>query len=233
MSSNYYDILWVSKNSSDDEIKKAYRKMAMKYHPDRNKGDKKAEKKFKEVNEAYGTLSDSSKKKQYDTFWSASENPFSWGSYSSSDFQGFEDIFWGFWGDSKTRSGGFNVNIEDLFWWFSWKSWSSDSFWWHSTYRKQESKKQESLDFEKTYEVPIFDLILGCSIEISWVYWKKVKLKIPEWTISWTKFRVKWFWKSDKSKKWNLIVIVKSLMPKNISPVDKQMLQAIRENVGY
>ena len=65
---DYYETLGVNKSSSDDEIKQAYRKMAMKYHPDRNKDDKKAEKKFKKVNEAYYILKDKEKKAQYDQF---------------------------------------------------------------------------------------------------------------------------------------------------------------------
>ena len=67
---DYYKILGVNKNSSQDEIKKAYRKLAMKYHPDRNKGDKQAEEQFKKANEAYAVLSDPEKKQQYDTFGS-------------------------------------------------------------------------------------------------------------------------------------------------------------------
>ncbi|RLB20738.1 MAG: J domain-containing protein, partial [Deltaproteobacteria bacterium] len=65
---DYYKILGVSKGASPEEIKKAYRKLALKYHPDRNKGDKAAETKFKEINEAYAVLSDPEKRKQYDTF---------------------------------------------------------------------------------------------------------------------------------------------------------------------
>nr|MBF0223224.1 DnaJ domain-containing protein [Desulfobulbaceae bacterium] len=67
---DYYKILGVDKSSSSNDIKKAYRKLALKYHPDRNKDDKKAEEKFKEANEAYAVLSDPEKKKQYDTFGS-------------------------------------------------------------------------------------------------------------------------------------------------------------------
>jgi curved DNA-binding protein len=65
---DYYNILGVNKNSSDGEIKRAYRKLAMKYHPDRNPNRKGAEERFKEINEAYAVLSDKEKRKQYDTF---------------------------------------------------------------------------------------------------------------------------------------------------------------------
>jgi curved DNA-binding protein len=65
---DYYDILGVNKKASDEEIKRAYRKLAMKYHPDRNPNKKEAEERFKEINEAYAVLSDKEKRKQYDTF---------------------------------------------------------------------------------------------------------------------------------------------------------------------
>lgn len=93
MSKDYYSILWIEKNASQDEIKKAYRKMAMQYHPDRNSGSKEAESKFKDVNEAYGVLGDESKRKQYDTFWSTGWNPFGWAGWGfQADFD-ISDIF--------------------------------------------------------------------------------------------------------------------------------------------
>ena len=65
---DYYEVLGVSKDADAKEIKKAYRKLAMKYHPDKNPGDKAAEEKFKEINEAYEVLSDENKRNTYDRF---------------------------------------------------------------------------------------------------------------------------------------------------------------------
>ena len=69
--SDYYEILGVQKGASDDEIKKAYRKLALKYHPDRNRGDKSSEETFKKISEAYAVLSDPEKRQQFDTFGSS------------------------------------------------------------------------------------------------------------------------------------------------------------------
>ena len=68
---DYYKLLGVEKSASPEEIKKAYRKLALKYHPDRNKGNKEAEEQFKKISEAYAVLSDKEKRQQYDTVGSA------------------------------------------------------------------------------------------------------------------------------------------------------------------
>ncbi len=107
---DYYEVLGVSKGASDDEIKKAYRQLAKKYHPDMNPGDKSAEAKFKEVNEAYAVLSDADKKAKYDQYGHAAFDPSSgFGGFQGADFGdfGFDigDIFSSFFGGS-TRSGG-------------------------------------------------------------------------------------------------------------------------------
>ena len=72
---DYYEVLGVSRGASEDEIKKAYKKMARKYHPDLNPDNKEAEEKFKEVNEAYEVLSDANKKARYDQFGFAGVDP--------------------------------------------------------------------------------------------------------------------------------------------------------------
>ncbi len=119
---DYYEVLGVSKGTSKDEIKKAYRKLAMKYHPDKNPGDKTAEEKFKEVAEAYSILSDDQKRQKYDRFGHAAENmgggfsggdPFGFGGggidisdalrqFMEQGFGGFGDIF----GAGSTSSRG-------------------------------------------------------------------------------------------------------------------------------
>ena len=104
---DYYETLGVNKSSSDDDIKQAYRKKAIKYHPDKNKGDKEAEKIFKKINEAYYVLKDKEKKNQYDQF---GHQAFENGGAGFKDFNfggGFSDIFEEMFGDFDDDVGGF------------------------------------------------------------------------------------------------------------------------------
>ena len=97
---DYYDILGVSKSTSKDEIKKAYRKLALKYHPDKNKGDKASEEKFKEASEAYHILSDEKRKANYDQFGHAAFEGGNNQGFGNFDFgSSFSDIFEDFFGD--------------------------------------------------------------------------------------------------------------------------------------
>ena len=112
---DYYEVLGVSKGATEDEIKRAYRSLAKKYHPDMNPGDAEAEKNFKEVNEAYAVLSDSDKRSKYDSYGHAAFDPASgggsgfggFGGFGGADFD-FGDIFsfFGGGGSSRGRSNG-------------------------------------------------------------------------------------------------------------------------------
>lgn len=100
MKRDYYEVLGVDRSASADEIKAAYRKLALRYHPDRNPGDAEAEEKFKEASEAYACLSDPEKKAKYDRFGHAG-NPFGDGfsGFGAEGFSGFGDIFSEIFGD--------------------------------------------------------------------------------------------------------------------------------------
>ncbi|OPJ63843.1 molecular chaperone DnaJ [Clostridium oryzae] len=108
-SKDYYEVLGLQKGASEDDIKKAFRKLAIKYHPDKNKGNKEAEEKFKEINEAYQVLSDPQKKAQYDQFGTADFSGAGgfdggFGNFDFSDMGGFGDIFDTFFGGSGFSS---------------------------------------------------------------------------------------------------------------------------------
>ncbi|NMF95959.1 molecular chaperone DnaJ [Aromatoleum toluolicum] len=103
---DYYDVLGVNRDASDDEIKKAYRKLAMKHHPDRNPDSKDAEDKFKEAKEAYEILSDAQKRGAYDRYGHAGVDPSAGGGPGGQGFDGFADAFSDIFGDIFGGGGG-------------------------------------------------------------------------------------------------------------------------------
>jgi molecular chaperone DnaJ len=137
MAADYYDLLGVSKNASQEEIKKAFRKKAIQYHPDKNSGDKTAEAKFKEVNQAYEVLGDSKKRQMYDQYGSEAfqggggprggSGGINMDDIFGGSFGGFEDIFDFFGGGSKRNSSRvrrpkgedllvhINISLKDAF----------------------------------------------------------------------------------------------------------------------
>lgn len=155
---DYYEVLGLQKGASDDEIKKAYRKLVVKYHPDKNPGDKEAEEKFMEIAEAYEVLSDPEKKSKYDRFGFAGVDP-SYGA-GQGGFGGFGD-FGGFGG-----AGG--MNFEDIF----------DMFGGFGGGRRGQSRRngaQKGRDLQKTVTIDFTDALFGCSKQIDLA--KEVKCK--------------------------------------------------------
>lgn len=134
---DFYEVLGVDKSASEDEIKKAFKKAALKYHPDRNKGDKEAEEKFKEVNEAYQVLSDAEKRQRYDQFGTADFN-------GAQGFDGFD--FGGF--------GGFGDIFSDIF---------GGGF---SSSSSRKNAPRKGADLEYNLNLTFEEAVYGCKKEI-------------------------------------------------------------------
>jgi curved DNA-binding protein len=185
---DYYKILGVDKNASQDEIKKAYRKLAMKYHPDRNEGNKKAEEKFKQITEANEVLSDPDKRKKYDTLGS------NWKQYQSQG-QGFEDFYSHFGGSGRGAGRtqySYSGNLDDLFGNISGFSDFFESFFGRSgsTGRQPNRRSRKGQDFEATLYIPLVEAYNGSTKEIS-IGGKRVRIKIAPGTKDGKKLRLK------------------------------------------
>ena len=235
MAKNYYDILGVSKTAPESEIKKAYKKKAMEYHPDKNAWDKKAEAKFKEVNEAYQTLSDSTKKKNYDQFWSSEDNPFGgmwwnssrWRTTENSSGFDFTDIFSQFgW---ETRGWNVEFDIGDMFG----GGWSRRNAHTWKQYRDEPSREEivPNLDVTETIEIPFFEFLYDTSVNIRTVYGKNLTLKVKAGTKPGTKYKISGKWRSMDGNIGDMYVIVDAKMPKEIPENIRSMLEAIRYQI--
>ncbi|MEM1354310.1 MAG: molecular chaperone DnaJ [Planctomycetota bacterium] len=138
---DYYEVLQVERTASGDEIKRSYRKMAMRYHPDRNPDDKQAEDKFKECAEAYEVLSDEQKRRRYDQFGHAGmkgQSGHDFGSMNAQDiFSMFDDIFGGAFGGGRTRS------------------------------RSGGGRAARGYDLETVTTITLVDVLHGCEAEVS------------------------------------------------------------------
>jgi curved DNA-binding protein len=178
---DYYKLLGINKNASKDNIKKAYRKLAMKYHPDHTKGDKSAEEKFKKISEAYAVLSDEEKRKQYDTFGSAGFQQ----RYSQEDiFKGFDfdsilnDLFGG---SGRFGGGGSGMRF----------SFGGDSPFGGYQQKQQAPPKGSDL----VYELPLTlqEVATGTKKTVSFQHQgrsEKITVKIPKGMISGKKLRI-------------------------------------------
>ena len=183
MAEDYYQLLGVKKDASEEEIKKAYRKLAMKYHPDHTKGDKTAEEKFKKISEAYAVLSDKKKRKEYDTFGAEGFQQ----RFTQEDiFRGFDfgDIFreFGFGGDffsGRGRSSGARFNFGG-----------------GGPFGSQAGHQQARMKgADLVYELPLTlkEVATGTSKTISLQhqgYSEKVTVKVPKGLISGKKLRL-------------------------------------------
>ena len=188
---DYYKILGVEKSATKDEIKKAYRKLAMKYHPDRNPGNKASEEKFKEITEAHEVLSDPEKRKKYDTLGA------NWKQYQNTG-RGFDDFFSQFGGrhgSSRGNSFEFSGDLGDLFGNMSGFSDFFDGFFvggrkGFGGFNRSSAQNQKGQDLEAMLYITLEEAYNGATKEIL-INNKKLRIKIEPGTNDGTKLRLK------------------------------------------
>ncbi|HEY6843950.1 MAG TPA: J domain-containing protein [Thermoanaerobaculia bacterium] len=165
---DYYQLLGVSKTASEEEMKKAYRALAKKYHPDRNKGNKEAENKFKEISEAYAVLSDKEKRAQYDrlgaeAFGAGGRNPFE--GFDFSPFMGG-----GMGGGRRTRGPRGTTNFTDIF---------SDLFGGGGGAGGFQEMAMRGNDVNAELTIDFRDAVLGTTMDLQ-MNGTSIKVKLPE-----------------------------------------------------
>jgi len=165
-----YETLGITKTASQSEIKSAYRKLAVKYHPDKNPGDKLAEEKFKKITAAYDVLSDETKRRQYDSYGSYSENE-SYGQRSGTYGYGnpFQGGSWQHWntngGYRSETQGDFNDAFNQ---WFNYANTQGENQNTYSFYTRSEPKTRGEAVFYTLQKLAI--LLIGLwSFKISWI----------------------------------------------------------------
>lgn len=209
MSKDYYKLLGIEKNANSDEIKRAYRKLAMQYHPDKG-GGKEAEEKFKQINEAYQILSDPQKRSQYDRFGSSAFNGGQ--GYGNQGFGGFD--FSGFQ-NGGFKSGGVEFDfggfggLGDIF---------EDFF------------GQAFATINTELEISPAQAVLGDDFSIK-VGNETVELKIPAGVQNGTTFQIKGKGRQlQNGRKGDLNITLKIKMPRNISQEQKDLWQKLKES---
>ena len=219
MKKDYYNILGVAKWASEAEIKKAYKKLAMQWHPDRHQGDKKAEEKFKEINEAYQVIGDKEKRKKYDTFGTAEPGMGGGrgGGAQQGDFWGFDfgDIFGNSWGRGSSQS--FEFDLGDLFGNFSGGRKST----------RRQTAYPEELDMEQTVELPIWDFLLGTKISIESPYSGKFRVTVPECTKPGTRLKVTGKGKTSGKLVGDLYLKLDARMPSKLTAHQRELLEKL------
>ena len=227
---DYYDVLGVSRTASDEEIRKAFRRLARKYHPDSNPGDKQAEAKFKELNEAYSVLSDPKKKQIYDQVGMAGFDESAagqgFGGFSGNGGNGYQefhfnandprmkemfgDIF-GFGSGSGFRSGS---SAEDGFGGFG----SQDA-----------GQRVEKLDREGNIKVPFTTAVFGGEVKVTTPEAEHVMLRIPAGTPCGKRFRLPGKGarsRTSPSKRGDLYLVMQIDVPTNLTA---QQVRKLRE----